>query len=265
MHRWRGRNTLEREGSAGASRVEVERLRYPAGHCLQHHAHARAMFCYAVRGGYREQTATRVLMAGPGSVVYQPSGELHCDAVGPDGLSGIRVEVDGAWVDAIPGLRDSGPTLVGGRAAWFARALYDEVSRKGPAIPVAQESLALLVLTEVSRDSMRQERTLPAVIARVRERLREEFADPPSLTELAADVDRHPAHLARSFRQHMSCTIGEYLRECRLTAAKELVERTDRPLADVALACGYADQSHMGRSFRRHIGLSPAAYRRRGR
>ena len=47
-----------------------------------------------------------------------------------------------------------------------------------------------------------------------------------------------------------------------MTRAKELLSKL--PLADVALACGFADQSHLTRTFRRLEGMTPAAFRRAG-
>jgi AraC-like DNA-binding protein len=48
----------------------------------------------------------------------------------------------------------------------------------------------------------------------------------------------------------------------RARRAKELLERTKIPISDIALECGFADQSHLTRVFTRVFQLSPAAWRR---
>ena len=62
-------------------------------------------------------------------------------------------------------------------------------------------------------------------------------------------------------------SIGEYLRRLRIDRAAEQLATGSQPLAEIALAAGFADQSHFSNVFRRRVGMSPSAYRRevRGR
>ena len=83
--------------------------------------------------------------------------------------------------------------------------------------------------------------------------------------EVARDAGVHPVHLARTFRRFFGCTPAEYLRSRRVEQAALLVRVTQRPLAEIALECGFFDQSHLTRAFARVLGVSPAAYRRRYR
>jgi AraC family transcriptional regulator len=89
------------------------------------------------------------------------------------------------------------------------------------------------------------------------------FNDPLSLEAIAAAVGVHPSHLARVFRQQHQCTVGEYVRRLRLEFACHHLTTSDTPLAEIALAAGFADQSHFTKTFRRHIGTPPAQFRRR--
>jgi AraC family transcriptional regulator len=82
-----------------------------------------------------------------------------------------------------------------------------------------------------------------------------------SLTEVAAAVGVHPAHLARCFRREYGQTVGEYARTLRLEWAAEQLALDDAPLAEIALRAGFADQSHFTRAFRQHVGVPPGRYR----
>jgi AraC family transcriptional regulator len=86
--------------------------------------------------------------------------------------------------------------------------------------------------------------------------------EPVRLADLAREVAVHPAHLARAFRQQFGTSVGGYVRRLRLDRAAAELERSDKALAAIALAAGFADQSHFTRSFRRHTGFTPGAYRR---
>ena len=48
----------------------------------------------------------------------------------------------------------------------------------------------------------------------------------------------------------------------RIEAAKAMLRRREAPLSSIALACGFADQSHFTRVFTRRVGLSPGAWRK---
>ena len=107
-----------------------------------------------------------------------------------------------------------------------------------------------------------KQRTREHLLAVARELLDDRCGEAVRVTELARAAGVHPVHLARVFRQHLGCTPGEYLRRRRLERAAVLLRETARPLSDVALHCGFADQSHLAHAFRRHAGVSPGAYRR---
>jgi AraC family transcriptional regulator len=75
-------------------------------------------------------------------------------------------------------------------------------------------------------------------------------------------VQVHPAHLSRAFRTHFKVSLGSYLRRLRLDWAREQLVHSAASLASVALAAGFADQSHFTRAFKRYTGLTPNTYRR---
>ena len=60
-------------------------------------------------------------------------------------------------------------------------------------------------------------------------------------------------------------TLGEEIRQMRLTAAKELVAETDLPIADIAESCGFTSISHLALRFRENLGMTPLAWRQRSR
>ena len=92
--------------------------------------------------------------------------------------------------------------------------------------------------------------------------LRARFAARVTLDDLARACGVHPVHLARTFRQHYGCTIGDYIRDLRIEFVCRRMRLSNAPLAEIALAAGFADQSHLTRLFKRHIGLTPGEYRR---
>lgn len=70
--------------------------------------------------------------------------------------------------------------------------------------------------------------------------------------------DLHPRTVQRHFSRSCGLTPGTMRRVARMRAALRLIRRREMPLVEVALAAGYADQSHMTHEFRRLAGLTPS-------
>lgn len=85
------------------------------------------------------------------------------------------------------------------------------------------------------------------------------------LEELARACGLSIGHFARAFRNTTGLPPHRWLLQRRLEKAKQEMCNTDASLADIALECGFADQSHFTRVFARAFGSSPGAWRRQHR
>lgn len=105
-----------------------------------------------------------------------------------------------------------------------------------------------------------------AELARIVAYIEDNLDRPIGLADLAAVVNVSRFHFARLFKRSTGTTAIRFVEQCRIRKAQSLIERTDLPLAQIALTAGFSDQSHFTRRFHRHIGCTPAAYARtRGR
>ena len=82
------------------------------------------------------------------------------------------------------------------------------------------------------------------------------------LHELANEAGISTSHLIRGFRQSTGKTPYQFLLDRRVQRAQTLMRNHRTPLAEVALASGFADQHHMARVFRRVTSVTPSSYRR---
>jgi len=101
----------------------------------------------------------------------------------------------------------------------------------------------------------------PRWLEQAKELLHERYAEPLKLTDIAREVSVHPVHLAQIFHKSYRCTVGDYVRRLRVERACHELANTELPLADIALAAGFCDQSHFTRIFKRLIGIAPSQYR----
>jgi AraC-like DNA-binding protein len=85
---------------------------------------------------------------------------------------------------------------------------------------------------------------------------------PLGVAELAAVVGLSTSYFSKAFKASFGITPHAYVIDRRLQRAKEMMLSTDEPLAQIAIACGLADQSHLSRLFRQETGVRPFAWRR---
>lgn len=87
----------------------------------------------------------------------------------------------------------------------------------------------------------------------------------PTIAELAQECGLSSGYFARAFRQTMGAAPHQRLTGKRIERARELLLGGKLDLADVAVACGFVDQSHFTRVFARHEGCAPGRWRKLNR
>jgi len=96
----------------------------------------------------------------------------------------------------------------------------------------------------------------------VRRMLDRDPAAPYTLDRLAGVAGLSRFQLHRAFREQLGLSARAYLAERRLQLARRLM-REGEPIADAAVAAGFADQSHLTRCFQKRFGETPGAWRDR--
>ena len=83
------------------------------------------------------------------------------------------------------------------------------------------------------------------------------------LKDVARECRLSVSHFSRAFRRTMGVAPHHWLLTRRIEVAKEKLRDRRLSLSDVALVCGFADQSHLTRVFTGMVGVSPGAWRGR--
>jgi len=133
-----------------------------------------------------------------------------------------------------------------------------------------REALALNALEEILlwADLANPRRETAGLDSRIRRSLDficERFAEPLNVARIAAHCGLSPSRFAHLFRAQTGETPQRYLELQRLNRARELLEFTQEPVADVARAVGFDNPFYFTLRFKRHGGASPRAWRQQRR
>jgi AraC family transcriptional regulator len=251
---------------ATLARAEIGRLRVvesalPPLRALPAHCHERAYICLVLEGSFVERVAGRDRPCAVRTVKLHPAGETHSERFGSAGARLLRVEVPDGWHETerlFSAAAGPQPHLEP-ECRRLAHRIRGELELRDEMTPLAVESLVLELLVAANRSPRRSERGTPPWLRRAHE-IAAEAPGPIRLEAVARELGVHPGHLATCFRRRYGCTLGEAGRRARIERAALRLERGRESLAEIALAAGFADQSHFSRVFRRIVGCSPARY-----
>ena len=83
------------------------------------------------------------------------------------------------------------------------------------------------------------------------------------LENMAAQADLSPSHFARLFKQTIGQSPYQFLMAYRIEQAKKMLDRPNKLMVDIAFNCGFSDQAHFSRVFKKIAGVTPKQYRRK--
>ena len=102
-------------------------------------------------------------------------------------------------------------------------------------------------------------------IDRIKRHIDDHIEHPIHVAELAGLAKLSSGYFSNAFKTSLGETPHAYVISRRLAQAKHLMRSSDKPLCEIAMDCGFSDQAHMCRQFRKGTGTSPNAWRRDNR
>jgi AraC family transcriptional regulator len=198
--------------------------------------------------------------------MFCPAGAVH-STTSDYGSVSFALELDAVWMERFcaPPLPASPSLFDLGSVSSVMHRLHREFRQTDAASAVAIEGMALELLAVAMRYEADPKPHAPRWLVEARDILDSAYLEQITIGGVAARLQIHPVHLAATFRRQYGQGIVEYIRGRRIDYASRRLSDTDQPLAEIAQAAGFCDQSHFSRIFKRLTGLTPAAYRTRSR
>lgn len=142
--------------------------------------------------------------------------------------------------------------------AALARMEHDDSARNLQAAAGSAWNLLALLAADQTRGPVSRSDT----IRQAQRYLREHVGVRTSVAELAALANLSPSHFASLFRHATGVGVLRYQTRLRMSRARELLDTTDRSVAEIARTLGYADPFYFSRQFRAVHGVTASEYRR---
>jgi len=158
------------------------------------------------------------------------------------------------------------------KVAWWLEEIIEHCSAGEPHGGLYTESASVALLTYLaSLRSARPPKSSPGAgplsqqaVRKVREYVDDHLTDTLSIKDLADLCGCSPGHLNRVFRATVGLPIYRFVIERRIEHARSLLQADNMSLVEVAISCGFANQSHFSTAFRRHVGFTPGEFRAKG-
>jgi AraC-like DNA-binding protein len=245
-------------------------------HSFAPHAHDTFVIGVLDSGATTVRCESEAVTVGVGELLVINPGAVHsATSACADGWVYRAVYPSLSLVESVLADADDG------RAGYFERTRLDE-----PALAAVVRQLVARLTVE--RSALGQEETIVELIHRVWHRARPAATPPalmergrhgvarakamvddrtydspaqtpPSLGALAGEAGMSRFHFIRAFAREYGRTPYAYVMERRVHEARRLLDSGAR-IVDAALACGFADQSHLTRHFKRIVGVTPGEY-----
>jgi AraC family transcriptional regulator len=204
------------------------------------------------------------LSADPQSRVRGPFDTLQF-YMPKEALDQIADERGASRISALRSSPDEKDPVLGGLCALLLNAPRELAQTNQ--LFVDQMASALLTYFAEKYGGMHVPRLAPGGLAawqerRAKELMHSRLASRLTIADVARECSLTPSYFAKAFRRTVGLSPQQYLSQIRLEEAKSLLLSSTLPLADIALICGFGDQSYFTRVFTRSVGASPGAWRR---
>jgi AraC family transcriptional regulator len=222
----------------------------------ERHAHSHANVLVPFDRGYWSE-ADRFDESSPVQVVYTPPGMAHNDSMVRLGGRYLAISIDHGLTEHPFPIALNRPL-----AMRFAHQLaLWSISGQRDVLMVEDACLALL--GELDAHDRSHAASTPTWCRDVIDICHGAPARPLTIAAIAGMVGVHPVHVSRVFQRYYGVPLSRYVASVRVEHAAALLRGSRQPAAAIAIDCGFHDHSHLCKTFRAALGVTPSQYRER--
>ena len=234
------------------------------------HGFCQNKFYFLTEGSFSITIGDTEYTAQPGDWFFIPAGTMHSYS----NIPGVEMKKYWMHFDLYPSanllsslqvvhkVNAAGNAKVMALFAEFARLrkspdLSDRLRVKAIILNLLAEYICLADRnTQVSGEE--RDEDMRNVLAYIQENFRRNL----TTEELAGVCHMHPTHFIRAFKLRMAQTPHQYISDVRMEYARQLLDRSDKSIIEIAEDAGFYDLAHFSRTFKQYYSMTPSQYRK---
>jgi len=217
------------------------------------HDHAKPCIHYFLSGHYLESFESKVVIAGPGSLLMKAANEPHANMMGAEASLALRIELRNST--ALPFVKTGYLASPSAKATFALEQLALELKSGLPNETLERSTAA--ALAAISATCAEDERSVEECAAHA-------LLSSPSqhirIDTLAKELRLHRSHLARRFQNRYGCGMREFALRHQAMVALEHAAFDGMNVGEAVIEAGFYDHSHGTRVLKKVLGRSPSEW-----
>lgn len=226
------------------------------------HSHSNAHFTYFLKGGTTEKRKSGTEVLGPGSLLFYHSDELHLNQNTLFPSRNINIELGNHLLEELKFSEDilEKSTQNAAHIKFLILKIFKETLT---ADTYTGDSIMMLFSTlSDAEQKLSRESSGPVWVKHLKELLNDCWNENPTLNDLSQVLQLNPITISKHFPRYFGCTYGEYMRRLKIDRSLMMLHNQHLALTEIALLCGFSDQSHFIRTFKNLTGFLPKKFQK---
>ncbi|WJS95897.1 helix-turn-helix transcriptional regulator [Flavobacterium johnsoniae] len=226
------------------------------------HSHNNAHLTLFLKGGTTEKRKNFNETVGPGSLLFYHSDELHLNQNTLFPSRNINVEIE---ENLLKELQINETTIEKSiQNSSYIKFLILKIFRETQCADTFSNDTIKMLFSQLSlaNDYLQRYEKSPFWVKSLHELLNDCWNENPNLNDLAQVLNLNPITISKHFPKYFGCTLGEYMRRIKINRSLSLIQSSSENLTEIALRCGFSDQSHFIRTFKNQTGFLPKQFQK---
>lgn len=226
----------------------------------QFHYHENPHLSLVLQGGNIENRKTGSLERKTGDLIFYRSGELHQTLPATTDSKNINLEIENSFLLKYDISETKFDNISLGRpqnVLSFVK-IYNEIYLNDSLSDTSIQILTISIINSKESETAKK----PGWAVKLHELLHDQWDQSHSLDYLSKITNVHPVTISKYFINYFGCAFGEYMRKLKISRSLPLIKSSKYSLTDVAIMCGFADQSHFIRNFKAYTGFLPKEFKK---
>lgn len=233
---------------------------YVENYQSEFHYHENPHLSFILQGGNYEHKKSQKSVKNSGDVLFYHSGELHKTIPTNQQTKNLNLEIDTHFILENDLSEAELKKVVENsfNSRLFMLKVHAEIQLNDT---ITENAIQMLLLDFLKNNKTTNYGTIKW-IDELHTILNDEWNMNHSLSELSGRLGIHPVTISKNFSKYFNCSYGDYVRKLRIDRSLHLIKNTTNSLTEIALLCGFADQSHFIRIFKTYTGLNPKSFQK---